>query len=189
MSEGRNRRVVMVLLACLLAAGTAAADVLIDCPDAGDNAGDSYWRGFYVPRYPGTTLDLVALRISPSVLGTYTIQLTARADTYDGTLLGQSEVTVPFTDGAPQEVVFTFPAVPVTQNGVVTFALERLAGDGAIYYDVIPQDPASCPVVQTQDTTPPLSSFRRDGIVVRIEGTSGVAAERRSWSMLRAAYR
>jgi len=188
-SEGRNRRVVMVLLACLLAAGTAAADVLIDCPTAGGSAGDGYDRGFYVPQYPGTTLDLVALRMSPSVLGTYTVRLTARAETYDGTLLGQSEVTVPFTDTAPQEVVFTFPAVPVTQNGVVTFALEQLAGDGVIYYDVFPQDPASCPVVQTQDTTPPLSSFRRDGIVVRIEGTSGVAAERRSWSMLKSVYR
>ena len=158
-------------------ATSAAFDItsfttLIDC--GGAPSGDQLFRGFYVPGFPGTTLDRVTLHFSSSTAGLYTISLTARDGTYDGTILGTATATVTLTanDLANVATTFTFPSPAVTKGSTVTFSLALVSGPGGgvVFYSVPALGDATCPVVQTNGTNPPLDTFRRQGVHVKIEG-------------------
>src|SRR6185503_3434809 len=68
-----------------LSLSAVPAEVLLSCN--GDPGGDHYYRGFYLPSYPGNSLDSARLRFSSTDAGNYTVILTARKATYYGTIL------------------------------------------------------------------------------------------------------
>ena len=152
---------------------------LVNCLPA--SGGDFIFRGFYVPNYPGSNLRRVDLLFSANVAGTYTLSLTARQAQYgtDGPLVGTSTATVTLTDNNRQlfPASFRFPnvAFPVNSDLEETMTFEISFVDGPaggannVYYAVLTSNP-SCPAVETEDTAPPLSIFRRNGVGVRIFG-------------------
>jgi len=172
----------------LLPATPTAAAVLMDCLD-GDTTADLIERGFYITSYPGTSLTSVDMYFSGLVSGEYTIQLTARADRYDGTVIGSAQATVTLTDD-PDDLYpaeFIFPSSPVTLDAIVTFTMELIAGPDVPYYGVDPDD-TSCSVVQTHGTTPPLDSPRWNGVRLRIQGDPEVADDPVTWGTIKVIY-
>jgi hypothetical protein len=142
---------------------------LVHCAPTTTDLGDYYYRGFYVSDYPGTNLTWVTLYMATTESGTYSIRLTARSGSYSGTTIGTSTATVSL-NGTSGAVYFSFNGSPqVTQGSTVAFSISIVSGPGtSVYYNV---DTASgCPVVQTNGTTPPLDSIRRNGIAVDIWG-------------------
>lgn len=145
-------------------------------------SGDFIDRGFYVSSYDGTTLSSVTVWLSTPTAGTYTISMTARAGSYDGTLIGTSTatVTLPAGPAAPTPVKFSFPSPAIAPGTLVTFAMSQTSPAGLdLYYDVGPcglNDPncvTANPTKETEGTTPPLSVFRRNGVSVIMTGIPG----------------
>ena len=72
--------------------------------------------------------------------------------------------------------VFDFGAAAVTPGGTVTFALEQLGGLGSAFYDVGPcsgmepgcEELCDGEIIQTTGTDPPLDSFRRASVGIRV---------------------
>ena len=143
--------------------------------------GDQIFRGWYIPSFPGATLTSVGLELfsrpdagfEGSVAGTYTFDLTARTSSYAGSIVGTSRVSVAL-DGAstPVSTVFSFPNPVIPQGSLVTFSLTMVSGpaNAVTFYNVATPDDPSCPIVETNDTSPPLSTFRRQGIVATVVG-------------------
>ena len=160
------------------ARSSLASPTVISC--TGTPAGDQIFRGFYVPSFPGTLLDRVTLHFSSATAGTYTLLLTATSGTYDGPVIGSDSETVTLTadDQANVATTFTFPSSAVKAGTTVAFTITRIAGPNAVVFYSVPVDDASCPVTQTNDTTSPLSTFRRHGVNVQIEGAGPIIRER-----------
>jgi hypothetical protein len=143
----------------------------------GAPGGDQIDRGFYILGYPGTQLDRVTLHLSARTAGTYTFSLTARRNAFDGTLVGTGTATVTLTanDNANVPTTFTFPSSPTVYGDTIAFAITQTAGPAGaeVFFSVAatftPGDP-SCPVIETEDTTPPLSTFRRRGVHITFDG-------------------
>jgi hypothetical protein len=160
--------------------GAPAVVSLIDCPVS--DPGDEITRGFYVPNYPGITLNQVDLRFSSSVAGTYTFSLTARRDAYNGPLVGISTATatLPADENTAVSTSFFFPSSRVPPGSTLTFAISNTAGPATprVLYDVgtgglnNPDSPfpPNCEVIETEGTSPPLDDFRRNGVGVDIFG-------------------
>jgi len=146
------------------------ADVLLSC--SGDPGGDLDDRGFYIPSYPGNSLDSARLVFSTFDPGTYTMILTARKGTYDGPILGSDSATVVMLGAYPQSVAttFTFPSVRVAEGSRVCFILSRRSGTGRVYFSVAPLSGGCTSVIETDGTTPPLDTFRRNGVNLVING-------------------
>ena len=75
-----------------LMAATSQASVLYSCP--GGAGGDFNSEGFYMPSYPGVTLDSATLKLLGEKAGTYQVSLTVRSNAYNGPVLGVSTVTI-----------------------------------------------------------------------------------------------
>lgn len=175
--------VVMGVLALLLGCESAGANdddtgsgtgsLLIDSPkDPADDGADKYFRGFYILSYPGTSLSEVELWMYGSVAGDYTLELIARDGTYDGTELGRSQVTVTLsgTETNTSVVSFEFSGTPsVTTGNTVTFEIDQISEPtrGEAYYSLYTTN-ANGIVKQTNGTTAPLDSARRDEIAIRV---------------------
>lgn len=150
------------------------SQTLIDLPLDG-TGGDGLGRGFYVEAYPGSTLDTVTVYIGTDQAGDYTISLTAREATYDGATIGSTQQTATISDGSGNVVeqnafVFDFGNAPVTEGEIVTFELGLVSGAGGSVFYGTGTGMSDTGVTQTNGTTPPLDSFRRDGIAVTITG-------------------
>ena len=150
-------------------------------PDA-LSSGDFIDRGFYLPSYPGTSLSSVTLWMKAATAGTYTVAMTARLSAYNGPVVGASTATfiLPANLNANTPVTFSFPSPAVTPGTLVTFAMTQVspAPTGAtadVYYNVCVTDTCSAnnPIIQTNGTTPPLDTFRRNGIAIRLTGSGG----------------
>ena len=157
-----------ILMAVGFASAAGAAEqITVSCPFNGD-PGDNVSRGFYVSNYPGHTLGRVQLGYQGTVPGVYRIGLTARRGTYDGPQLGETQwITLDLGSSGETFGVFDFNGVPVTPGGRITFThtFQGPAG-GALHYDT-----GSGPcinVTQTNGTTPPLDSVRRNTVGVLI---------------------
>jgi hypothetical protein len=140
---------------------------LVSCLDG--TPGDRIDRGFYVPSFLGVSLTRVDLFLSSSTLGTYTFELTARSGTFDGPAIGVGSATVDLGGGEVQ-TAFAFSDAEVTEGTTVTFALTQVSGPSDIVFYSVPGDNPSCPVIQTNGTEPPLSTMRRNGVKITIEG-------------------
>jgi hypothetical protein len=148
---------------------TGASDELYSCsPGIG---GDDNSRGFYVTNFPGVTLDSATLKLIGSIAGTYQITLAAYSNAYNGPILGTSTVTVALNNfsGDFVSTEFPFPDAPMPNGGTVCFILSVGSGPYPyIYYDV----GGGCSgAIETEDTTPPLSIFRRLGVDLTLLGT------------------
>jgi hypothetical protein len=153
---------------------------LIACSPEG-RGGDQISRGWYIPSFPGVTLTSVALELlsrpepdfDGNVAGTYTFDLTARTSSYAGPVVGTSRIIIAL-DGAstPVPATFAFPGSAVPQGSLLTFSLTMVSGPAraTVFYNVAETNDPSCPITQTNNTSPPLSTFRRQGIVATIVG-------------------
>ena len=146
---------------------------LADCI-LGATGDDAITRGFYIEKFPGTSLDRVQLFMSATIAGSYTFELEGRFATYDGPLLPSVSQTTVMLDGTTTQRLlteFNYTSIPVAQGSTVTFVVNQLAGpvESMAFY-AVPTTNAACPVVQTIDTAPPLSTFRRNGIEIRMLG-------------------
>ena len=164
--------IVTAVLLCLAASALPASELeeIVNCmPDNATSGGDILDRGFYIDHYPGATLEQVLLRLNTNTEGTYTLRLTARLDTYDGDVIGKAEQTYTFTKAdVSVPVLFNFKRRVVSVDSRITFAIEKVSGPGSIFYGFTGGD--GCPVTQTEGTSPPLDSHRRDGITTIMYG-------------------
>ena len=145
------------------------AAVLIDCEPT-FQSGDLISRGFYIQSYPGTTLSRIDLWLKPNDPGTYTFSLVACGNAFDGTQIGLANTTVTLNDTGNYTLTsFNFLPSPVAPGSLITFKISKLNGpESAITFIVYTE--GGCPVVETEDTTPPWSNFRRDGIAIKVYG-------------------
>lgn len=158
------------------ATAVTPAAPLLACETTGDTGGDQLFRGFYIPEYPGTTLDRVDLFFSADDAGDFTISLTARDGAFDGPVIGSATaaVTLPADRNTFTRGTFDFSGAAVTPGNTVTFALAQVSGPSTtVFYEVPSLGNEDCPVVQTDDTAPPLSTFRRQGVEIAVFGASG----------------
>ena len=152
--------VALVVLAVLVLPTRAAAQS-ISCPENG-TGGDQVTRGFYIQNFPGTTLGTVRLKYFGGGDGSYTVSLTARTGAYDGAIVGTVQQTFNISGNSPQ-VTYDFGNAATTQGAVLTFSQSLISSPGGVaFYDT---GTGPCPgVVQTNGTTPPLDSVRRDSV-------------------------
>jgi len=160
----------------LLNAAPAPAASLYSCPGTG--GGQYNLCGFYVANYPGISLETVTPQLYVFSPGTYNLALTVRSNTYDGLLLGSNATTVVLTT-APTPVPFLFPTVRITPGSRLCFALKILFGPGTYVYFA---NGTCSDVVVTDDTSPPLSTFRRYGLGVTINGAQSLQVTN-GWSI------
>ena len=152
-------------------ATTANAELLASCgfSAAGAVNGDNISRGFYLSNYPGQSLRSLKLRHAASAAGNYQITVTARLGGYAGTVIGEPyTATVALGTGVGTDVTYQLGDMPVTPGSTITFSMTA-SGPGTVFYDVLV--PSACAnVVETEDTSAPLSTFRRDRIGYEVYG-------------------
>ena len=155
----------LAVAALSFAAAPTHAAVTVECSFIG--GGDDISRGFYVDNYPGTSLRTVTLSHAAATAGERTITLTVRLATYDGTFLGIASVTRDITTGMAK-TVFDFGNIAVAPGSRITFQQALIAGAGGVVFDT---GIGPCPAVtETDDTAPPLSTFRRQSVGVIVTG-------------------
>lgn len=141
--------------------------------------GDGLYSGFYVSKYPATTIHTVTLGYLGSYRhgdGTYTVTVTARKWTYDGALLGRATETfhIPSDERTVTKVTFDFGDVRVRQGSRITFTQHSPDAPVRFFYSVGygrlgDESYDGCPgITETNGTRPPLSSFRRASVGVAI---------------------
>ena len=151
--------------------------LLINYPmDPEDTGGDKLHRGFYIKAFPGTSLSKVDLWIGANEAGDYTFELTAREGTYNGPIIEESQANIYLTENSEDMLVttFNFSSRPVQMNSIVTFVINKISGSGTCYfategeYGDIPQEDIL--LIETDGTAPPLDTFKRYGIAIRVYG-------------------
>ena len=159
----------LLTLVLVLLALVGRADTLLVCTNG--DTGDLYFRGFYVPSYPGNSLDSARLVFTSPTAGSYNVRLTVRSNTYDGIVLGSDTTTFNLVSSTDRAVTFNFPSIRIRENSRVCFILTIVSGpDTALYYGVGPTT-GGCPtVIETEGTTPPLDTFRRNGVLLTLTG-------------------
>lgn len=158
----------LAVVAAAIAAATApllAATLYTD--PFGGGGGDLISRGFYFSNFPSSSLGTVTLGYSANTAGSYTIQLTATLDAYNGTVLGVQTVTANIATSTTS-VTFNFNNVAVPTGHTVAFSQQQISGSGALFFDVGTSGPTG--VTETDGTTPPLDAFRRAQVGVTITG-------------------
>lgn len=158
-------------------AQSVAPSTLVSCAtDA--SGGDLIDRGFYIQSYPGLSLNQATLNFSADTPGEYAFSLTARSGTYDGPIIGVANAKVVVANGrssfTPATFFFPSPFPGIAQGSTVTFTLTQQAGPStnAVFYEVPSNGDSTCPVTQTNGTTPPLDTFRRNGVKIQIQGAT-----------------
>jgi len=113
------------------------------------------------------TIDKVRVRHSTFDTGSKTVQLVARLGRYDGPILGVASVTR-VIDAVDSESVYDFNDAPVPAGSTIAFVETQVSGTGDVYRNLAY---GTCDnVVETTGTSPPLSTFRKQGVGVKISG-------------------
>jgi len=160
-----------------------APSVTLVNPPAGAPLGDLIFRGFYLPSYPGVGLGQATLTFAADTAGPYTITLTVTSGAFHGPVIGSSTatVTLPASRSTFVPLSFNFPSPAITPGSLVAFAMTLVSGPGSanqLFFDVSTcgLSDMTCttggPAVETNDTTPLLSTFRRNGVVLTIVGAT-----------------
>lgn len=169
-----RRAAVLSVLLSVAAAGAGRAitwQTMASCPFSGD-PGDSISRGIYVTNYAGNNLSSVDLAYQADAAGWWSITLTARRGSFDGPLIGTPQTaTASVPTSGEVHVVFDFGGAPVAPGDTITFTHSAQRLDGAssnLHYDIGNNTPACANIIETNGTTPPLSTVRRNtvGIVL-----------------------
>ncbi|MEO8487207.1 MAG: hypothetical protein ABI585_12815 [Betaproteobacteria bacterium] len=137
------------------------------CPYDPNGGGDLVNRGFYVTDYRGATIDKVRVRHSANAPGNKSLQLVARLNRYDGPIVGVASVSRNITE-TNSESVYDFNDTPVPAGSTITFTEALTAGTGDVFRNLSYEDCGN--VVQTFGTTPPLDSFYRARVGLKISG-------------------
>ena len=163
---------VLVISLFFLTQSVTAATVVVSCP-FGSPGGDDLSRGFYVTSYPGTNLYSVHVQYNANPSGTYTVSMTANLGAYNGPIIGTTQtltVNLPSTS-SEQDVVFNFGGASVPSGSTIAFTQAQVSGPGTAYYNT---GSGTCSgVFQTNGTTPPLDTVRRNSVGVEISESSG----------------
>jgi hypothetical protein len=164
------------LLVLALSSLSPRAAILLTC--SGIPGGDHVSRGFYIVSYPGRTLETVRLVHSATAAGSYGLKLVAHEGTYDGAVLGAATAAFSLAGAYPQDlpVVFDFGSIGITPGTRVCFTMTISASPAgsSLYYSIAPFT-GGCPeVVQTEGTTPPIDTFRRNGVNIVVTGMANL---------------
>jgi hypothetical protein len=151
----------------------ATQELPIEC--GSPSGGDFYYRGFYIPSYPGTSLSEVKMYFAErGEGGTREVSLTVREDTYDGETLGTAFLSVDPADNPEfgqvsvyTDAVFEFESIGIPQGSLVTFELTITGEYTEPFYYGLSSDGA-CPIEQTNYTNPPLDTPRWNKPAIRI---------------------
>ncbi len=147
----RNPCVQAFVVACalLLSGAAGLAETLLSC--TGLPGGDFYDRGFYLPTYPGNSLDSVRLEFSSTDTGNYSVTLTVRKNTYDGTVLAASTANFTITGTYPQNepVTFVFPSTRIAKGSRICFSMSLDNAPGTTLYYSVPGFTGGCTSVGT----------------------------------------
>jgi len=161
----------------LLTTGVLQAQVrtLIDCPGPG-SSGDRTDRGFYIPDYPGTTLNSITVYMQTFTgsAGTWQYQVGVHVTegAYNGARLDEFRWANATLNTTQKAVTIQFGNVPVTPGSTVCFrfSINKQPGSPDVLY-AVPDFVSGCPeVIQTSGTGAPLSSFRRNGVKIQVMG-------------------
>jgi hypothetical protein len=168
-----------LLLALVFIGATCAsiAEVLIS--DEG-TSGDLYYRGFYIPKYPGTNLQSVQLEFSVNTIGTYVLGLTVHGGSYGSRLLigtASEKVTFFGLKDMTKTVTFDFPSPRIKKGTTVCFTITSAGPSSQVYYSVPAFVGGNTNIIQTEATTSPLDTFRRYGVKVKIIGQGGLTVD------------
>lgn len=150
---------------------TSEAEILVNC--TGNPGGDRYDRGFYIPNYPGNTLDSARMLFSSFDAGNYTVTMTVYSNSFDGLVIGTATSSFNLAGAYPQDksVTFTFPSERIVEGRRVCFKLTLNASPAGDLYYSVPDWVSGCTtVLQTDGTTPPLDTFRRNGVNLLVNG-------------------
>jgi hypothetical protein len=169
----------LVAFATSMVRGVAApppSSVIVSCP-FGSPGGDDLTRGFYVTSYPGSNLATVHVQYSASPSGTYTISMTARRGAFNGPIIGSTQtVTVNLPSISSElDVFFNFGGAPVPPGSTITFTQKQIAGPGTAYFNT-GSGPCSG-VSETNGTTPPLDTVRRNSVGLQISELTGASTD------------
>jgi len=166
----------LIVLVALIATPLHAA-VVVSCPASG-SGGDLTSRGFYVTGYGAGTLGMVTLQYGTSTPGTYTVSLTAHSGAYNGPLIGTATASALVASISDTPMTFNFGAA-VTPGATIAFTQALVSGPGSLFFDTgngaLGVMDNTCPgVTETNGTTPPLDSFRRNSVALLINDTGPV---------------
>lgn len=170
-------RLLTLLLALLFSVSSASAQLpsttLIDCP-TGLDGGDFTSRGFYIESYPGTTLDVVTLymeTLTGSTSFPYQVMIVVTKDAYNGPSVGSFFTTITI---GPDQVAVPIQCghAPINPGDRLCFRLviNKQPSAPDLGYSVPDFDGPECGVIQTNGTTAPLSTFRRNGVKITVTG-------------------
>jgi parallel beta-helix repeat protein len=150
---------------------TGRAETLLTCTN-NTSTGDRIDRGFYVPNFPGNSLDSARLVFSSSTAGSYNVRLTVRSNAYDGIVLATDTTTFNLAASTDLAVTFNFSSTRIRENSRVCFIITELSGPSTdLFYGVNNSFVGGCPtVVETEGTTPPIDTFRRNGVNLILNG-------------------
>jgi len=164
-------RTLLILLGIVLMTISGRAETLLVCTN-NTATGDRIDRGFYVPSYPGNSLASARLVFSSATAGSYTVRLTVRSNAYDGVVLGSDSTTFNLASSTDLPVIFNFPSVRIREGSRVCFVMTQISGPSSVlFYGVNNSFSGGCPtIVQTTGTTPPLDTFRRNGVNLILTG-------------------
>lgn len=160
----------------------AQSRTLLECPEG--SPGDRTDRGFYIPNYPGTTLNslTVYLKTANNPANTtfpYQVGIRIRSGSFNGPLLDQFRWANAQLNNTEEAVTIQFANVPVEPGSIVCFAFDinkQPAAPNLLYS--VPGLQGGCPdVIQTNGTNPPLSTFRRNGVKLEITGEPYLAVD------------
>jgi hypothetical protein len=185
--------VAISLVAAALPMHAGADDLLYSCFTGGST--DPISCGFYIESFSGQTLNTLALSYSTTGQpGTYTVNITAHQGTYDGPVLGSAQTGFDQT-GAMSYL--DFQNAPVPSATTIAFVQTLISGppDGLVFFGAGPCAPGDtgctgCSrIFETEDTTPPLSTFRRGGVQLAIWGLALTPVAPESWGGMKSRYR
>jgi len=173
----RRRRQLALTLFAFAWAARADHQPVLDCPwlSSAANFEEFGRQSFYLRYYPGTSLKQVTLYVAFPAAGAYTLALQLRSPSFrTGTDYGRALVTVNVTDPSLsyQPVTFDFGTVTIPAGVPLTFETQTVSRPaGVAAFPTFQTETAPlCPVIETDDSAPPFSSFRRNGIAVKVTG-------------------
>jgi hypothetical protein len=161
----------------LLVAASVQAQTTFSCAFDPAGGGDQVSRGFYVTNYPGSSIGTVTVEGSANTAGTYTLSIVAHNGAYNGPVIGSTSASVSLGTGpALTPVVYSFGGAPVAPGSTIAFVQSVTSGPDPVVFINTGLAPCSN-VTETEDTTPPLDTFRRDtyGVLITAGAVAAVA--------------
>lgn len=138
-SVGRALAAASIALLCasFAAPAQAAVTVVHTCPSSG-NAGnhDSIFNGFRISGHNASNLHSVQLFYRASVAGTYSVTLTARRNSYAGTLIGTQTKSLSLSTSSNQSVTWDFGDAAISPGDTLFFSHSYSGGGGTPQYNL-----------------------------------------------------